>query len=166
MGVLAIFSTGTYAGIGMVCRVWKCYEKCHKKKTQSNTNIFRAWWKRQPDVDQERVSRQCRWRQPSTRLRFSWSTFARLSFFTGRRRLDWAFLELFMVDVDQTELFYWLTSTRLSFSIGRRQPDWAFLLVDVLVYSRRCRRCWRPFNWRFHHALFSVHGPTVQFKFV
>ena len=31
MGVLAIFSTGTYAGIGMVCRVWKCYEKCHKK---------------------------------------------------------------------------------------------------------------------------------------
>ena len=32
MGVLAIFSTGTYGGIGMVCRVWKCSEKCHKKK--------------------------------------------------------------------------------------------------------------------------------------
>ena len=31
MGVLAIFSTGTYAGIGIVCWVWKCYEKCHKK---------------------------------------------------------------------------------------------------------------------------------------
>ena len=27
---LAIFSTGTYEGIGMVRRVWKCYEKCQK----------------------------------------------------------------------------------------------------------------------------------------
>ena len=39
--------------------------------------------------------------------------------------------EVFMVDIDQIEVFYWSTSSRLSFSTGRRRPDWAFLLVDV-----------------------------------
>ena len=32
MGVMIIFPLGTFAGIGIVCQVWKCYEKCHKKK--------------------------------------------------------------------------------------------------------------------------------------
>ena len=30
-GFWQFFSTGTYAGIGIMCRVWKCNEKYHKK---------------------------------------------------------------------------------------------------------------------------------------
>ena len=29
---MPIFSTGTYAGIGIVCQVWKCYEKYQQEK--------------------------------------------------------------------------------------------------------------------------------------
>ena len=31
-GFWQFFPTGTYAGIGIVCRVWKCNEKYHEKK--------------------------------------------------------------------------------------------------------------------------------------
>ena len=40
MGVLAIVFTGTNAGIGIVCRVWKCYEKCHEKKLKIITLLI------------------------------------------------------------------------------------------------------------------------------
>ena len=91
-----------------------------------NMVLPRAWWKRQPDVD----------RRP-------------LSFSTGLRRPDWAFLlvdvnykywpstvnvdatDVFLVDVDQTEVFYWLTSTRLRFLTGWRPGRRSMLSTPV-----------------------------------
>ena len=103
----------------------------------------RAWWKSQPDFDQEKVSRQRRRRWPSTIL----------TFLTGRRRPDWRFLGrrwpswhflgrrqphwgFLLVDVHQTELFYRSTSTRLSFSTGRhpgRQSTLSMLSTSILL---------------------------------
>ena len=88
--------------------------------------------------------------------------------FLGRHRLSWCFQ---LVDVNQTELFYWSTSTiqtfswststRLRFSTGRCRPvenDQTELFYWSTSWStvdarRRCQHCWRPFYWRFHHAL-------------
>ena len=105
-----------------------------------------AWWKSQPDIDREKVSRRPLTVDQtdvfmvdvnqtdvfivltSTRLMFSWWTSTRLMFWWCRCRPDWCFDG---VDVDQTELFYWLTS---------------WLTFDTVIV----RQC--PFYWLFHHA--------------
>ena len=82
------------------------------KKVNENKNpwvFLRAWWKRQPDVDHEKLSGR-------SRSGPDWG-------FHGRCRPDWD------INVDRQPS----TSTRLRFSSGRRQPGWAFLLVDILV---------------------------------
>ena len=45
MGVLAIFSIDTYARIGIVCRVSKCYENYHEKKNYVTffTGTMNSW---------------------------------------------------------------------------------------------------------------------------
>ena len=41
MGVLAIFSTGTYAIIGTMCvKSETCYEKYHEKKGDTKKDVF------------------------------------------------------------------------------------------------------------------------------
>ena len=86
------------------CNLNCSFEKRDIDRQTTKRNSYRAWWKSQPDIDREKVSRR---RRPSTILTFSWSTSTRLTFSTGWCWSDWAFL---LVDVDQTELFYWSTS--------------------------------------------------------
>ena len=73
-----------------------------------------AWWKRQPDVDS--VDRRS------------------LTFSTGRRQPDWAFL---LVDVNQTELFYWLTSWSTVDAVDARWCCWRRRLPILLTFSSR-----------------------------
>ena len=86
---------------------------------------------------------------------------------------------LLLVDVDHSHRAdsVWSTSTILTFSSGRRRPDWCFSTGRrrpltfstgrrLDVDSQRCRRCRRPFFWRFHHALFIFDFFYFQFFFV
>ena len=87
----------------------------HKKRWAMHqrylkTSGSRAWWKRQPwNVD----------RRPSYSTGRRWP----LTFSTGRRQPDWAFL------------FYWSTSTILTFSTGWCRPSTLSTLSTAILLT-------------------------------